>query len=194
MLFRSDHAALRQKLPELEETADQLRLWHFGRQFAVSREDGAIRCLSDDGPVSYNEQMNIYTLFHYCAPGAHLTGEWLPFRDLRHASPFAAAFQRGTVLPLARTFSGRGDLLPAAVEKLRGVRISESGFQLPAFACIPMRLHFWEGDEEFEAQANLLFDRSATDFIHVESVVTIASVALCRLAEAAGLALDRGSI
>ena len=47
-----DHAALRQKLPELEETADQLRLWHFGRQFAVSREDGAIRCLSDDGPVS----------------------------------------------------------------------------------------------------------------------------------------------
>ena len=115
-----DHAALRQKLPELEETADQLRLWHFGRQFAVSREDGAIRCLSDDGPVSYNEQMNIYTLFHYCAPGAHLTGEWLPFRDLRHASPFAAAFQRGTVLPLARTFSGRGDLLPAAVEKLRG--------------------------------------------------------------------------
>ena len=189
-----DHAALRQKLPELEETADQLRLWHFGRQFAVSREDGAIRCLSDDGPVSYNEQMNIYTLFHYCAPGAHLTGEWLPFRDLRHASPFAAAFQRGTVLPLARTFSGRGDLLPAAVEKLRGVRISESGFQLPAFACIPMRLHFWEGDEEFEAQANLLFDRSATDFIHVESVVTIASVALCRLAEAAGLAPDRGSM
>ena len=189
-----DHAALRQKLPELEETADQLRLWHFGRQFAVSREDGAIRCLSDDGPVSYNEQMNIYTLFHYCAPGAHLTGEWLPFRDLRHASPFAAAFQRGTVLPLARTFSGRGDLLPAAVEKLRGVRISESGFQLPAFACIPMRLHFWEGDEEFEAQANHLFDRSATDFIHVESVVTIASVALCRLAEAAGLALDRGSM
>ena len=180
--------------PELEETADQLRLWHFGRQFAVSREDGAIRCLSDDGPVSYNEQMNIYTLFHYCVPGARLTGEWLPFRDLRHASPFAAAFQRGIVLPLARTFSGRGDLLPAAVERLRGVRISDSGFQLPAFACIPMRLNFWEGDEEFEAQANLLFDRSATDFIHVESVVTIASEGVRRLAEAAGLGMDRQSL
>ena len=189
-----DHAALRQKLPELEETADQLRLWHFGRQFAVSREDGAIRCLTDDRPVSYGVRMNVYTLFHYCAPGARLTGEWVPFRDLRHASPFAPAFQRGAVDALAAAFSGHGELLPAAVERLRGVRISDSGFQLPAFACIPMRLNFWEGDEEFEAQANLLFDRSATDFIHVESVVTIASEGVRRLAEAAGLGMDRQSL
>lgn len=185
-----DHAALRQKLPELEETADQLRLWHFGRQFAVSREDGAIRCLSDDGPVSYNEQMNIYTLFHYCVPGARLTGEWLPFRDLRHASPFASAYHSGIIRPLARAFAGREDLLPDAVKQLGGMRLDLHGYQLPAFDCIPMRLYFWDGDEDFEAQANLLFDESAVDFIHVESVVTIASVGVFRLAEAAGLSLD----
>ena len=50
-----------------------------------------------------------------------------------------------------------------------------------------MRVLFWEGDEEFPAQANLLFDRSAPDFIHVESVVTIASAALRHLAEYADL-------
>ena len=108
-----DHAALCRRLPELEETADQLRLWHFGRQFAVSREDGAIRCLSDDGPVSYNEQMNIYTLFHYCVPGARLTGEWLPFRDLRHASPFAPPLPPGTRRPPATHVPGRRVLPPA---------------------------------------------------------------------------------
>ena len=189
-----DHAALRQKLPELEETADQLRLWHFGRQFAVSREDGAIRCLSDDGPVSYNEQMNIYTLFHYCVPGARLTGEWLPFRDLRHASPFASAYHSGIIRPLARTFAGREDLLPGAVRELGGLRLDLHGYQLPAFECIPMRLYFWDGDEDFEAQANLLFDESAVDFIHVESVVTIASVGVFRLAEAAGLSPDGNAL
>lgn len=189
-----DQEALCRRLPGLELTEDQLRLRHFGRLFAVSRRDGTIRCLTDGAPASYNEAMNIYTLLHYARPDARWTGRWLPFRDLRHASPFAAAFQRGIVLPLARTFSGRGDLLPAAVERLRGVRISDSGFQLPAFACIPMRLNFWEGDEEFEAQANLLFDRSATDFIHVESVVTIASEGVRRLAEAAGLGMDRQSL
>lgn len=186
-----DQEALRRKLPELEAADGELRLWHFGRQFAVGRRDGVIRCLTDGGPVTYSEQMNIYTLFHYCAPGARLTGEWLPFRDLRHASPFAQAFQRGIIRPLAAAFSGREALLEGAVEKLRGMRISDSGYQLPAFACIPMRLHFWDGDEEFEAQANLLFDKSAVDFIHVESIVTIAGEGLRQLTEAAGLSTDR---
>lgn len=37
-----------------------------------------------------------------------------------------------------------------------------------------MRFFFWERDEEFEAQGNILFDYSATDFNHVESAVSIA--------------------
>ena len=54
-----------------------------------------------------------------------------------------------------------------------------------------MRFLFWEGDEEFPAQANLLFDRSATDYIHGESIVTLAAAGVHRLAKLAGLPLDR---
>ena len=50
---------------------------------------------------------------------------------------------------------------------------------------------FWDGDDEFPAQANLLFDRSATDFIHIESVVTIATELLRQLSEAAELPIPR---
>lgn len=185
-----DQQALCRKLPELEVHETQLRLWHFGRQFAVDRADGSIRCLTDDEPVSWNERLNIYTLFHYCQPGARLTGEWLPFRELRHASPFAAAFQRGTILPLAGMLSGHESRIPGAVERLRGRQLDAHRYQLPAFDCIPMRLSFWEGDEEFPAQANLLFDRSATDFIHVESVVTLAAEGIRQLARAMGLSPD----
>lgn len=189
-----DIDALRRKLPELEDSGNELRLWHFGRYFGVDKSTGEIRCLTDGGAVNYDETMNIFTLFHYSVPGTRLTGEWMPFRDLRHASPFAAAFQKGIILPLAKAFSGHGDLLPEAVEKLRGVRLGENSWQLPAFACIPMRLNFWDGDEEFEAQANLLFDKSAVDFIHVESIVTIASEGISQLVRAAGLDLDGRAI
>ena len=61
--------------------------------------------------------------------------------------------------------------------------------RLPASSCIPVRLNFWDADDEFPAQANLLFDSSATDFNHVESIVTIATEALYQLAEAAELTL-----
>ena len=186
-----DHEALARLLPELELREDSLRLRHFGRLLSVSRRDGRITCLSDARPLSFNACMNVYTLLHYCKPTARLSGEWVSFEDLRDASPFAAAFRRGILLPLGALFSGREALLEPAVRALGGERVSRNGYWLPAFACIPVRLNFWDGDEDFPAQANLLFDRSAVDFIHVESVVTIASEAVSLLATAAGLEQDR---
>ena len=47
---------------------------------------------------------------------------------------------------------------------------------------------FWNGDEEFSAQANLLFDVSITDFTHVETVCAVAGDLMRRLRELAGLA------
>ena len=67
--------------------------------------------------------------------------------------------------------------------------MSASGFLLKAFECIPVRLNFWDADEEFPAQANLLFDSSATDFNHEESIATIATEGMYQLADVAGLQL-----
>ena len=52
-----------------------------------------------------------------------------------------------------------------------------------------MQFYFWDCDDEFEAQANILFDYSATDFNHVESAVSTAEMGVRRLAELAGLPL-----
>ena len=57
-----------------------------------------------------------------------------------------------------------------------------------------MRFLFWDGDDEFPAQGNLLFDKSATDFIHIESVVSIAMVGLDMAAKKAGLPLAKGAL
>ena len=61
------------------------------------------------------------------------------------------------------------------------------GYEIKAFECMPMRFYFWVRDEEFEAQGNILFDYSATDFNHVESAVSIADEGIRRLAEISGL-------
>ncbi len=175
------------KLPEIKKTEEKLALWHYGREFAVDRGDGKIRAVSDNRTVDVMPRLNIYTLFWYAKKDAVLSGRWVPFRELRNASPFGNAFQKGVLESLAATFSGHEELLESAVGKLRGVRLSASGFRLPAFSCMPVRLNFWDADDEFPAQANLLFDSSATDFNHVESVVTIATEALYQLANVAGL-------
>ena len=114
-------------------------------------------------------------------------------RSLETAEP--VAFRQGILNPFVATFTGHRDALAHALEAMGGQRVpcSDVGYQVDAFACIPVRYLFWEGDEEFPAQANMLFDRSATDFIHGESIVSIAMAGLYRLAQLSGLPLARGA-
>ena len=192
--FRAmDQERLLEIIPGLKREGRDLTLYHFGEKFAVDAATGAIRSLESEEPVSATVRLNIYTLFGYASPLARFQDDWVPFQQLRDTSVFQTAFQNGIVTPFVATFTGHTHQLRRALEAMGGREVpwGDVGYQVEAFACIPVRFLFWEGDEEFPAQANLLFDRSATDYIHGESIVTLAAVGVHRLAKLAGLPLDR---
>lgn len=185
--LRMDHQKLKKLLPELQEDGDYFSLLHFGRRYVISKQTGEISSPEEKKPLLPMLRLNIYTLFGYVSPDAYIHGEWLPFQNLKNARPFGPAFQRNVIDTFAATFSGHLQALREAAERLGGLplKISDAGYELKAFECLPLRFHFWDRDEEFDAQANILFDAGATDYIHVESLVTIASQGLYRLAEEA---------
>ncbi len=191
--LQMDIGELCRRLPGLKIENNELTLMHFDRLCGVSLETGKIRAM-DGEALSVGETFNIYTLFAYVKLGAALSGEWLPFAELKNASVFAPAFKRGTLDTFARMFSGRVDELMKGCEAIGGVKLAvgDAAYELKAFECIPIRVIFWDADEEFDAQANILFDRSATDFIHVESTVTIADAGIMRIAKAAGIDGEAG--
>ncbi len=178
---------LRKKLPELHGKDHILTLWHFDRQIAIDLETGLLHCISDPKPLSLNEKLNIYTLLWYCKDHATLSGQWLPFHSMKDASPYAPAFEKTVLRSFSHSFDGKEDLLKKAVQKIGGTVMQNNAYFVLAFACMPLRLQFWDGDEEFPAQGNILFDKNATDFIYVESLVTIASQCLHRLYSAVDL-------
>lgn len=188
-----DQNVLRTRLPELTEEGEQLTLYHFSRKFGINKTDGSITVLNDHNPISCYEKLNIYTLLGYAVPFALHKENWVRFDQLKNAAPFSKAFQSGIIEPFGKTFDGHTAELEQALIRLHGHKIpySDVGYEIKAFDCIPIKFLFWDGDDEFPAQGNLLFDASATDFIHVESVVTIAAVGLKKLAELANVPLDR---
>jgi len=183
------------KLPELKIEKDHLTLRYFGRKYGLRLSDFSIVPMEGDGLIAQNTRLTIYTLLWYCKPDAHLTGDFRPFEALKGAGPFGPAFKKGVIEPFAAAFSGKTDALKQACTALGGKKlpISDVGFQINAFDCIPVQFYFWDGDDEFPAQANILFDYSCTDFIHVESIVPIASGGMHRIAECAGVSLDRNA-
>ena len=119
--------------------------------------------------------------------------KWVPFADLRNARPFAPAYKIGVTDVFAETFSGHAEELRKAFMKLNGTELPQGdvGYQINAFACEPMRFYFWDRDEEFEAQANMLFDSEITEFMHEENVVCVAADAVYYLTLAAGMTPEK---
>lgn len=171
---------------EMDESA--LYILYFGQKYRIDRRNGIITLWDDpERKLAFNTLLSIYNLFYYARPGAKEKGEFVPFRLVKRAAPFDPAFQRMVLKPLAKTFEGHGELLRKACIALHGmpIRQGDVGYVVRAFDCIPLTVVFWDGDEEFEAQANILFDADITDFIHEETVVCIASDFVRRLSEEA---------
>ena len=189
--LQMDKEELKKRLPELKEEDGYLKITHFGVPFGIRMDNGRIDRLDGKSEANATEMLNIYTLLGYVKENAFFMDKWVPFADLRNARPFGPAYKVGVTDVFAETFSGHAEELKAAFEKLGGVKLPQGdvGYQINAFECEPMRFYFWDCDEEFEAQGNILFDYSATDFNHVESAVSTAEMGVRRLAEVAGLPL-----
>ena len=163
---------------------------YYNEEYRLDRKNGVITLVRDpDRDISFNTLMSIYNLFYYSKPNARVSGEMVPFRQVKRAAPFDPAFQRTVVNVLAKTFDGYSDLLEKACISLQGepMKQGDVGYALHAFSCVPVAVVFWDGDDEFNAQANILFDAEITDFIHEETVCCIGADLVRRLAEEAGL-------
>jgi len=190
-----DNRALMKKLPFLKQEKDSLLVPYFNHFYLADTTNGLIHPVDMAPPLTLYDELNIYTLFWFVKDDAKLQYNFVPFYQLQSASPFAAAFEKGTLQPLAAMFDGKEAFLQQGLSRMGGSSVSDrhTAFEVPVFPCMPVQVLFWDGDDEFPAQANLLFDRSATDFIHVESVVSIASSLLHRLSAESGISLSRSA-
>lgn len=191
-ILQLDIEKLLRKVPGLNDTNDFLTINHFNRKYGINKKNGEICCLDNNKPVCNNAKLNIYTFLWYMKEYACLQNNWKPFRELRGASPFTGAFKKLILDNLAKIFSGRLPEFCSAAENLGGKKINygDAGYVITAFDCIPIQFILWDKDDEWEAEANILFDYSVTDYIHIESVVTLASEGCRRLGEEAGLNVD----
>ena len=174
----------------LREDESAYYITYFCEKYRIDKGTASLTLAKDpDGVLGFNTQMSIYNLFFYSKPGAKVKGEFVPFRLVKRASPFEGAFLETVLKPLAKIFSGRTEQLRAACRSLQGEKLPQGdvGYVLHAFDWMPVAVLFWDGDDEFEAQANLLFDADITDFIHEETVCCIAADVIRRLTEEAGM-------
>ena len=138
----------------------------------------------------FNETMALYHLLKYTKGAPKASGIWVPNTELDGAS--IRSRQNDPLLtPFSRLFTGRTELLRRRCEQLDGSPLPVKGdaaYLLYAVPQIPLRLIFWDADDEFAAQTQVLVDSGITDYLHFESVGCVISDLLEKLENPDGCA------
>jgi len=101
--------------------------------------------------------------------------ELVTYREFRDAGPLIGYFANNTNKVIEQTFTGRLKDLTEACQRIGGKTFTDgSAYDLSmkfnSLPKIPVYLRFNDGDEEFPAQASILFHRSAEAFLDMESL------------------------
>ena len=176
---------------QLEADEEFLYIIYFSKRFRIDRKNGFI---TEDGKSpGFDTVMNIYNTFYYSAAHPVASGNLVAFRQVKRVYPFEAAYRRTIISRLQELFAGNTEELRKACEVLGGTLLPQGdvGYVLPVFPFLNIAVLFWDKDEEFEAQANMLFDSEITEFMHEENVVCVAADAVYYLTLAAGMTPEK---
>lgn len=110
-----------------------------------------------------------------CPDEPPIESDWISYRDIRDAAPFAGSFANHVEKAIAKHFAGKVTELRGSCLKLGGyspdIRLSyDLIMQFDALPRVPILLLFNDVDSEFPAQSSVLFERRANRYLDVESL------------------------
>lgn len=162
---------------------DQLRIPFLNRRYRIvfpelQFEDEA------DSQKEVPIQEQILILHYMLAPASPvLAGNWVSYREIPGASFYYSAFVKRAVDPLKKVFGNDVKRLLPAAGILGGQAIDSGdvGYEFWLLPRVPVRLILWVGDEEFPAEANLVFDETIKDILSAEDIAWLAGMLVYRL-------------
>jgi hypothetical protein len=163
------------KIPFLDKVYD---VAFPGMVFKQKSEDGLT-----DAPIQ--EQVLI---LHYLLGSRRqniiVSPRWASYREIPGASFYYSAFVKRAVNTLKNTFGENIAGFKKAAERLNGKPVApgDAAFEFTPFPGVPLQLVLWEGDEEFPAEANILFDAAIGSILSPEDIAWLAGMLVYRLA------------
>jgi Domain of unknown function (DUF3786) len=134
-----------------------------------------------EAQVPLQEQVLILHYLQGSRP--RLAGRWVAYREIPGAGFYFGAFVKRAVEPFKKVFGQNTAALQQAAAKLGGAAIEAGtvGFRLDLLPYAPIQMILWQGDDEFPAEANILFDAAVGDYLSAEDAAWLASLAVYRL-------------
>jgi hypothetical protein len=112
-----------------------------------------------------------------------LTGQWLNFRELSGIEGYYEAFRKRSLEPLIRKYGNNPAGILACLERFSGEKAQggDAAVIIETFPRLPALIKIWGRDEEFGADANMLFDAHINHIFCTEDIVVLAQMVASQL-------------
>lgn len=112
-----------------------------------------------------------------------VTDQLISFKELPGGSIYNQPFSNRAIRPMVEHFGEQPERLLEAAQNIGGkpVKLGDVAVTLNVFPKIPVTLVLWQADEEFPASGNILFDRSASEFLPTEDYAVLAGFVVMAL-------------
>ena len=161
----------------------QFRVSFLDRTYLVDFPDLTFKDQQDPAKeVPIQEQVLI---LHYMLPEPIPvpSGKWIAYREIPGAAFYFSAFVKRAIEPLKKVFGQNTAGLVKASTALDGKKVAsgDAAFEFAILPNVPLQVILWAGDDEFPAEANILFDQTIGDILSPEDAAWLAGMLVYRL-------------
>jgi hypothetical protein len=169
----------------LARDGETLMLTLLGKTYALDWPDLVAR--KPNGEPCRDDLRILFLDYLRHGDGSAPTGKWIGYQELPNGSFYRQAFQGYTGDQLVRDLGGDIEVFRGAAKALGGepVELGDAAFAFRAFPNVPLAVVWWAGDEEFPANATVLFDEVAGRYLPTDGLAVLGRM-LCRALAKAG--------
>lgn len=172
----------------LQNDTQYLYVSFFETPYRINRKNGAIEKSTDHfvtaSAAGFQEVLSIFDLLCHSRKRFQPSGNWAPVNSLK-GRPRTIGVGTGLYESSSRIFDADTAKFRAACEKSGGTpeKFGDIGYRFRVFDSMSVILKFYQSDEEFPAQATILWDENTLDSIYYETAFYIAGFLLHTLEE-----------
>ena len=155
---------------------------HLNRSYRISIPGGEVSLLNSDEAVPLRDKILILHYFTRAA-GTPLSGKIITYKELQEGINYYPTFFKRAIEPVIKNFNDEPQKLLAIAAALGG-RKSDYGdiaVTIDAFPYVPLTVVLWQGDKEFPADGNIMFDSTIPDYLPTEDITILCEVIAWKL-------------
>ena len=153
-------------------------------EYEINPENKRILSLSCNIPAGeYLTILILHYLIRKLKDIPRVSGEWISFKQLTGSLGYYPTFKKRVIGRILRKFGARPEIILRACEHLNAkpAQLADISIVIEAFKGVPVLITLWRGDEEFDPEANIHFDRTVSEIFCTEDIIAMSDFIISKI-------------